>query len=280
MTNIKANEALQEALRMCDVEGMKNALRFGADVNMWLDYESVPLVAAAGECYYPGKAARAAEMVALLLATPGIKVNKPDGAGCTALLLASDAGCVDVVAQLLAVPGIDVNKADEEGVTPLAAAMEKGFTEVIALLEAAGASTQAVADSEADKDEYENEDIVKIALETSAAAKELGEDIVGAIVEYYIDYEYEDAEYNPAWFEGWTLCEDKNEAFSKCGIDYGEVRERVVERFMDCLEDGESLEDYEDKIQDRILEDADEMLRENFHVIELEDWKHIVKARD
>ena len=125
----------------------------------------------------------------------------------------------------------------------------------------------------------DDEMIIQEALANSASAKELGEDIVGAIVEYYIDYEYEDAEYNPAWFDGWTLCEDKNKAFSKCGIDYGEVRERVVEHFIDCLEDGESLEDYEDKIQDRILEDADEMLRENFHVVELEDWKLLVKAR-
>ena len=49
---------------------------------------------------------------------------------------------------------------------------------------------------------------------------------------------------------------------------------------MDCLEPDESLEDYEDKIQDRILEDAAEMLRENFYVEELDDWKHLVKARD
>ena len=65
------------------------------------------------------------EVVAALLATPGIDVNKEDKDGRTPLFIAAQQGHTEVVAALLATPGIDVNKEDKDGRTPLYIAAQK-----------------------------------------------------------------------------------------------------------------------------------------------------------
>ncbi len=74
------------------------------------------------------------ECVKLLLAAPGIDVNKPDDDGETPLYRAAENGHTECVKLLLAAPGIDVNKD-----RPLYWAAKFGHMEIVKLLEAAGA---------------------------------------------------------------------------------------------------------------------------------------------
>lgn len=76
------------------------------------------------------------EVVKLLLAAPGIDINKGDE---PPLLEASSQGHTEIVRLLLATPGINVNKEGRTGDTPLKRAKEKGHTEIVKLLRAAGA---------------------------------------------------------------------------------------------------------------------------------------------
>lgn len=79
-----------------------------------------------------------AECVRLLLAAPGIDVNKTRELDSTPLYLAAREGHTECVKLLLAAPGIDVNRADFAGNTPLYWAARYGHTECVKLLEAAG----------------------------------------------------------------------------------------------------------------------------------------------
>lgn len=107
----------------------------GADVNQLYTADfamgSPPLFWAA---YYGH-----AECVKLLLAAPGIDVNRTGEYGATPLYRAAYFGHDECVKLLLAAPGIDVNKADKYGYTPLSTAEINGHTECARLLEAAGA---------------------------------------------------------------------------------------------------------------------------------------------
>jgi ankyrin repeat protein len=75
-----------------------------------------------------------AEVVKLLLAAPGIDVNKASKYGGTPLYMASREGRAEVVKLLLAAPGIDVNQANYDGFAPLYAASMNGHAEVVKLL--------------------------------------------------------------------------------------------------------------------------------------------------
>ena len=77
------------------------------------------------------------ECVKLLLAAPGINVNKADMHGNTPLYWAAYKGHSACVKLLLATPGIDVNKADKYGWTPLFWAADNGHSECVKLLLAA-----------------------------------------------------------------------------------------------------------------------------------------------
>ena len=119
--------------------------------------------------------------------------------------------------------------------------------------------------------------IIQEALANSASAKELGEKAVRAIVSYYIGDEKMEPVYDPSWFEGWNHCEGG--LYEQCGIEYDDVRSLVVEELMEELDEGEDLDDYEDEIFDRVNRAADELLHENYYVVELEKlW--LYKARD
>ncbi|XP_029387211.1 KN motif and ankyrin repeat domain-containing protein 3 isoform X2 [Mus pahari] len=75
------------------------------------------------------------DMVAALLEC-GADVNVQDADGATALMCASEYGCLDTVQLLLAQPGCDLTILDNEGTSALAIALEAEQDEVAALLHA------------------------------------------------------------------------------------------------------------------------------------------------
>ena len=120
------------------------------------------------------------------------------------------------------------------------------------------------------------EEVVEKALLECASAKELGEDNVWCIINYYLDDVGLELDYDPAWFEGWEIFDDRDEIFEKCGIDFWELRDKVAERF---LEDGWNLKDCQDKILDRVSEDAWYIAQETCHIVENDDCCYLVKSR-
>jgi len=74
------------------------------------------------------------EVVAILLAMPGIDINKAGINSRTPLSIAASQGHTAVVSQLLAMPGIDINKADNASRTPLYLAVSKRHMAVVSQL--------------------------------------------------------------------------------------------------------------------------------------------------
>ena len=77
-------------------------------------------------------------LVTLLLAHPGIDVNRVDDSGCTPFLVACWGGQVEVIKLLLRDPRVDVNLPSAEGATPLWYAAYIGFQDVVRWLIASG----------------------------------------------------------------------------------------------------------------------------------------------
>ena len=123
-TPSKYKRELVHAVQDDNIELLKLLLTAGVDPN----YSDVLIKAVKS-----GKE----ECVQLLLAAPGINVNKEDEHGITPLYWAVIYGRSECVKLLLAAPGIDVNKATPFG-TPLSSAAREGHTECVKLLEAAG----------------------------------------------------------------------------------------------------------------------------------------------
>ena len=110
-----------------DADTLKQLIAVGADVNS--PYKGyLPLVNAA----YHGRT----ECLKILLAAPGIQVNKANKDGWSALWIAAHAGRTDCVKLLLAAPGIYINKGN--GSTPLQQAEEQHYTECARLIREAG----------------------------------------------------------------------------------------------------------------------------------------------
>ena len=109
---------------------ISSLIALGDDVNRIRDDGETLLISSARQGF--------TECVKLLLAAPGIDVNKADNeCGMTSLHNAAAEGHSECVKLLLAAPGIDVNYADEDGWTPLWSAAYKGQTECVKLLLAA-----------------------------------------------------------------------------------------------------------------------------------------------
>jgi ankyrin repeat protein len=124
--------ALRAAVAAGDALAVAAAVKGGADVNseqLWPEGRgdgetAVHIAAAVGH----------AEVMATLLAVPGVDVNGLASEGWTPLCLASHAGHRSVVAQLLAAPGVDVNAQCTGGLTALHLATIGGSVEVAQLL--------------------------------------------------------------------------------------------------------------------------------------------------
>ena len=125
------NSSLYAAVRDRETEKISLLLAAGADAN-WANEDengTTPLVLAAQKGH--------TECVRLLLAAPGIDVNKANKDGTTPLSWAAQKGHTENVSLLLAAPGININQVDSKGITPLFWAASWNHTECVRLLLAA-----------------------------------------------------------------------------------------------------------------------------------------------
>ena len=115
---------------MCEegeVEGVEEALRRGVGVNTRREGSlSTGLIQAV--------VWRREEVVALLLAQPGLEVNARSRSGTTALHWACESGSVGMVTRLLGCRGIDPDPRDWRGETPLLTALVEGREEVVRVM--------------------------------------------------------------------------------------------------------------------------------------------------
>ncbi len=81
------------------------------------------------------------EGLRLLLAAPGIDVNRPNAKGDNAIIWAAVKGEAECLRLLLAVPGINVNFIDSDGKTAYEWAVQNGHMECVQILSAAGGVT-------------------------------------------------------------------------------------------------------------------------------------------
>ena len=130
------NVAILSAIHLGDNACLRLLITAGADVNcIASDYGWTPLSYACAS----GKE----EAVRILLATPGIQVNKPRPNGDTAIIWAAVKGSTACLRLLLDTPGIDLNVIDSDGKTALEWAEHNNHNECADLLRRAGAKTAA-----------------------------------------------------------------------------------------------------------------------------------------
>ncbi len=130
------NVAILSAIHLGDNACLRLLITAGADVNcIASDYSWTPLSYACAS----GKE----EAVRILLATPGIQVNKPRPNGDTAIIWAAVKGRTACLRLLLDTPGIDLNVIDSDGKTALEWAEHNNHNECADLLRRAGAKTAA-----------------------------------------------------------------------------------------------------------------------------------------
>jgi cytohesin len=125
---------LFEAVKQVDLQGVKDFLAKGADVNAkdWDGWTSLDNAISNGH----------KEIVELLIAS-GADVNAKDGDGFTPLVFAVDNGHKEIV-EILIAKGADVNAKDGDGWTPLYyAANITGGKEIVELLIANGVDVNA-----------------------------------------------------------------------------------------------------------------------------------------
>jgi cytohesin len=127
---------LFEAVKQVDLQGVKDFLAKGADVNAKDDSGWTPLIHAAN---------RGHNEVAALLIAKGADVNAQNEGGVTTLSFAVSEGHKEI-AELLIAKGVDVNTKDDSGWTPLYYAAIGGHKEVVELLIAKDANVNAKCD--------------------------------------------------------------------------------------------------------------------------------------
>ena len=111
---------LLECFKCGDVDGVREALARGADVNKTNNVKQTVLMFASAmpsETYW--------SILRLLLAQPSVEVNMADEQGKTALHAAAHCGNIEAVKLLLADQRLDVNCKDSNQITPLMMAAGK-----------------------------------------------------------------------------------------------------------------------------------------------------------
>ncbi len=128
------NKKLDKAVRIVDLEGVKSALKKGANVDTADKWGETALMWASkwGEL----------ELVRLLLQN-GAEVDAQDSLGATALHHATMWDRTEVVTELLKEAGADVNMKDKHNKTPLDWAKEHEKFDMVNLLESVGALSGA-----------------------------------------------------------------------------------------------------------------------------------------
>jgi len=142
---------IHDATQKGDIEGVKQHLAAGADVNVKDDSGLTPLHYAGGK------------EIAEILIAEGADVNaKSDGSGVTPLHFAADRGHTEVV-ELLITAGADVNAKNTFSVTPLHSAASEGHKEVGELLIAEGADVNvtSILGTPLDQAEGETADLLR-----------------------------------------------------------------------------------------------------------------------
>ena len=124
MTQGELNQKLLAAVCKNNINGMKEAISLGADVNLKNNEWDTALMYTA----YWGRTD-----IARLLIEHGADVNAVDKYGNTALMWACEYGHIEIV-QLLLEYGVDVNGQDKYGNTALINACRWGHTEIAKLL--------------------------------------------------------------------------------------------------------------------------------------------------
>ena len=106
------------------LEEVRKALQAGADPNTHGGYYNAT-------CLMMAAVNNHDKVVALLLSSPGIKVNAKDNGGWTALHFACGNGCLASLSKLLAAPGVQLNERNNWGHTPIMEAILQGETEAV-----------------------------------------------------------------------------------------------------------------------------------------------------
>ena len=125
--------SIREAVKIGNIEAVKQHLAAGADVNAKDDWGKTPLYVAALGGH---------KEIAELLIAKGADVNAKGDGGVTTLQLAASRGHKEL-AELLIAEGAEINAKDEDGHTPLHQAALDGQKEIAELLIAEGADVNA-----------------------------------------------------------------------------------------------------------------------------------------
>ena len=117
---------LHHAIAQARLDMCQMLLDRHADVNLVNDHGDTPLIVAAVR--------NLVDIVELLIAQPGLKINAFSNEGSTALFYAAARGHTATVLALLGHPRAGINKLDKLGWSPLMVACSNGYTEIVAAL--------------------------------------------------------------------------------------------------------------------------------------------------
>jgi len=155
------NQELINDAWACDIEGVKDALKSGADINAVNDLGGTAILEASNH--------GCTEVVAYLI-SEGADVNISDNYGATPLMFAANRGYTQIV-DLLLNAGADVAPS-VSGQTALTSACIKGYTKIVQLLIDAGSDVNVIdiygRTPLSYAKEYEHTEIIKL-LETAGA---------------------------------------------------------------------------------------------------------------